>query len=227
MDELARRGASNINFVTGTHFAPAIIEAIDLARRKGLNVPTVWNSSGYETIETLELLEPVVDIWLPDIKSLDPGVCKSYFNAANYPRIATEAIEWMTTRGAPKVDSEGKMLSGTIIRHLVMPGVIDDTENVIRWLAERIGGSAIISIMTQYLPLGTLEESPKRTLTRVESDAVSAILEKYEIESGYIQEFASDSPWSPDFSRLNPFPTNYADPVWHWRDGFVDGANPL
>ena len=199
MAELSRRGASNINLVTGTQFAPTIIEATDRARRDGLIIPTVWNSSGYEEIDTLELLDPAVDIWLPDLKSLDPEICKSYFDAPDYPGIATDAIEWMVSRGDPVVDAQGKLLSGTIIRHLAIPGVIDDTENVIRWIAERIGDHAIISLMTQYLPLGPLEKSPTRALTPIEADAIQAILEAYGIENGFIQEFAADSEWSPDF----------------------------
>ena len=221
MLRLDASGASNINIVTGTHFAPAIVEAVDVARAAGLRLPVVWNTSGYESIKTLEHLSTIVDVWLPDIKTFDPAIAKAMLNAPDYPARVKDAALWMSSRSTLRYDGD-TLVSGTICRHLVLPGLFDDTESVLRWYADHLRQSTLLSVMAQYIPTANGGETISRSLERSEYDAMIALLWRFDIDSGFVQELEDERFWIPDFARTNPFPGQYSDPVWHWRFGFVD-----
>ncbi|MCL2601478.1 MAG: radical SAM protein [Treponema sp.] len=230
--ELQNIGAENINIVTGSHTAPALIWGVQAARNQGLSIPVLWNSSGYEGAETLELLKDVIDVYLPDLKTLDADVAKKYFNAPNYPESATAAIlAMMNARplrfGAGKGirNTPNVILEGVIIRHLVIPGRLEGTRAVIRWFADNCAGRgagggdrAMLSLMTQYTPVqipNVKAEIPGRFITQDEYDAVLEMLDEFGIENGFIQDLITDANWLPDFSRSNPFPSKLSVPVWH------------
>ena len=221
MLRLQSAGASNINLVTGTHFSPAIIDAVRIARTNGLVLPTVWNSSGYEKIDTLELLDDCIDIWLPDVKTFDCEFAGLLMNAPDYPERAREATLWMASRGAPVYENE-RLVSGTIVRHLVMPGLMDDTEQVIRWYSMNLKNAAHLSVMAQYVPVSNEPQTIRRQLAKSEYEAVVSLLVRYEIENGYIQELEHGTDWLPDFSRANPFPREHVVPVWSQYTGFIE-----
>ena len=201
--ELQNRGAENINIVTGSHAVPAIARYLSAAKTAGLRLPVLWNSSGYENPETLELLDGLVDTWLPDLKTLDSDLAARFFNAPDYPTAATAAILWMT-RNRP---------DGVIIRHLILPGYLESTRAVLRWFADN--AHAQLSLMTQYTPIGGSTHVPGRFLSKREYETVLGWLEEFGIEDGFCQELVTGSDWLPDFNRPNPFASNLSVAVWH------------
>ena len=167
---LEQQGAHNINLVTGAHYAPHIIEALQLARKKGLSVPVVYNSSGYETIETLQLLDGWIDIYLPDYKYYSSYYADRYSHAADYRETAVTAITAMVRQtGAPQYNADGMLTRGTVIRHLMLPGLGGDTAQVLRDIAVRFGDRVLVSLMQQYTPFG-MQDWPEldRTITDAE-----------------------------------------------------------
>ena len=167
---LQQQGAHNINLVTGAHYAPHIIEALQLARKEGLSVPVVYNSSGYETIETLQLLDGWIDIYLPDYKYYSSYYADRYSHAADYRETAVTAItEMVRQTGAPQYNADGMLTRGTVIRHLMLPGLSGDTAQVLRDIAVRFGDRVLVSLMRQYTPFG-MQDWPEldRTITDAE-----------------------------------------------------------
>jgi putative pyruvate formate lyase activating enzyme len=205
---LQNHGAENVNIVTGTHAAPAIIAGLRAARSGGLVIPALWNSSGYESPAALELLREHIDMYLPDIKTMDSDLAAEFFNAPDYPRAAAEAI--------PAMIKNGKR---TIIRHLILPGRLESTRAVLRWFADNAGGRALLSLMTQYTPMPGAGQTgaPDRYVSRREYETVLGWLEEFGIDDGFCQELAAGSGWLPDFKRPNPFSSELSVPVWHWR----------
>ena len=224
---LQERGAQNANMVTGTHFSPNIAEGVQDARSRGLEVPVVWNTSGYESRRGLELIGAFSDVFLPDIKTLDRSTAAVLFGTPDYPDVATEAVEWMASQKEIEFDPNGMLTSGTIVRHLVLPGYVDRTRRVIDWFAEKLLGRALLSVMFQYIPPvhpGNPATALDRGVDEVEYCRVLSMLEESGIEDGYIQERVPirepESQWRPDFDSREPFPQGYSDTVWHWKNGF-------
>lgn len=218
-------GAANINLVTGTQFAPDIASAVQRARQKGLRLRIVWNSSGYENDEGLAIIESFTDVFLPDLKTLDEEASRRMFNARDYPQRATEAILKMAEKGQPVIDSDGMMQSGTVVRHLVLPGRINDTRKVLQWFGANLRDRALLSLMFQYLPPVAQSQNPVepgRTIEDAEYYQVIGILEELELDDGWVQEPEYNSPWMPDFEAPNPFPDEFSKVVWNWRTGFVN-----
>jgi putative pyruvate formate lyase activating enzyme len=208
---LQERGAENINIVTGSHAVPAIVQALECAKMSGLSIPVLWNSSAYETIETLTLLRDAIDIYLPDLKTLDGRLAKQFFGAEDYPRYAVAAIKTMLEFKPHQV----------IIRHLVLPGHLESTYDVLRWFADNARGRADLSLMTQYTPRPPYPPSaPQRYVNNCEYDTIMSWLAEFEIDDGYYQELETGSEWLPDFTQENPFPSELSIPVWHWREGY-------
>ena len=177
---LEQQGAHNINLVTGAHYAPHIIEALQLARKKGLSVPVVYNSSGYETIETLQLLDGWIDLYLPDYKYYSSYYADRYSHAADYRETAVTAITAMVRQtGAPQYNADGMLTRGTVIRHLMLPGLGGDTAQVLRDIAVRFGDTVLVSLMRQYTPFD-MQDWPEldRTITAAEyADACALFCE--------------------------------------------------
>lgn len=158
MVELQRQKANNINLVTPTHFIPQIIEAIKIAKKKGLRIPIVYNSSGYEKVETLKKLDGLIDIYLPDLKYYDDALAMKYSKAPFYFDIATKAIKEMVRQvGLPKFDKNNIMKKGVIVRHLLLPKQLEDSKKIIKYLYETYQDKIWISIMNQYTPLKQVE----------------------------------------------------------------------
>ena len=187
--ELEAQGAHNINLVTAAQFVPAVIEALKLYRPK---IPIVYNSSGYERIETLRMLEGYVDIYLPDFKYIDPGMAKLLSGAEDYPEVAMEAIREMLRQTGPAVyDEDGMMLRGTQIRHLVLPGMTGDSMKILSVIADEFPGAAV-SLMGQYVPFGKALDMPglNRRLKKKEYARVLAHMEAIGLP-GYRQALES------------------------------------
>jgi putative pyruvate formate lyase activating enzyme len=242
---LEEKGAENINLVTGSHAVPTLVEGIHLARERGLSVPVLWNSSAYESVETISLLADTVDVFLPDLKTLDNEISRRFFLAPKYPERATAAIlKMLEIRGTLKYgpSAVGKnpgfsaaasgevLVSGTMIRHLILPGCLEATKEVIRWFANHARERALLSLMTQYTPIKGIKADdgkspPGRFLNREEYERVCGWLEDFGIEEGFFQEPIHDGEWLPDFNRVNPFSSELSLPVWHWREGPVQVIN--
>jgi putative pyruvate formate lyase activating enzyme len=217
---LREKGAENINVVTGSHVVPALALALETARSRGLTLPVFWNSSAYESPAALALLENAVDGYLPDLKSLDPVLSGRLFNAPDYPQRAEAAIRRMMEHRKLRYRG-GVMVSGVIVRHLVLPGHLESTRQVLRWFAENCRGRALLSLMTQYTPVKNSAEAPARYTDREEYETLLRWLEEFDIEEGFYQELTPDKGWLPDFNRPNPFSSALSEPVWHWREGFL------
>lgn len=160
--ELQQKGALNINLVTPTHYVPQIIEAIKIARKNGLKLPIVYNSSGYENVETIKLLKGYVDVYLPDFKYVSTEYSKLYSKAENYFIYVTKAIEEMVNQvGEATFDENGIIKKGVIVRHLMLPGLLFDSKKVIDYVYDNFGDKVYISIMNQFTPLEILKDYPK------------------------------------------------------------------
>ncbi len=190
--ELQGKGANNINLVTAGHYLPYIISSVGRARERGLNIPIVYNTGGYEEADALKLLEGTVNIYLPDLKYLSPELAARYSHAPDYPEIACAALEEMVRQaGEPEFDDRGMMTKGVIVRHLVLPGQVRESKKVIRYLYETYKDRIYLSIMNQYTPMPGIEEAyPElgRTVTAREYDEVVDYAIELGVENGFIQE---------------------------------------
>lgn len=159
---LQQRGAHNIDLVTPTHYAAQLTEAIPLARERGLTIPIVYNCGGYERVETLRMLDGLIDIYLPDFKYYSSYYSERYSHASDYFDVAVDAIDEMVRQTAePVIDSDGLMRSGTIIRHLMLPGLGSDTAHILRTIAKRWKTDVFVSLMRQFTPCTDLTDYPE------------------------------------------------------------------
>lgn len=192
--ELQEKGANNINLVTPGHFVPQIVKALDQARREGLTLPVVYNTSSYETVDTIKMLEGYVDIYLPDFKYMSPVLSKKYSHAPDYAEVAKAAIAEMVRQTGKAVfvngDEDNLILSGTIVRHLTLPGCMEDSMQILKYLHETYGDTIYISIMNQFTPLSNLEKYPElnRKINDEEYEALVDYAIEIGIENGFIQE---------------------------------------
>lgn len=189
--ELQEKGAANINLVTGEHFVPGILEGLTLAKGKGLAIPVVYNSSGYEKPETIRLLEGFVDIWLPDFKYWDDELGLRFSRVPDYRERATLAIGEMVRQTGPCVfDEEGYLKKGVVVRHLLLPGHVKNSKEVVRYLYETYGDRIYLSIMSQYTPLSSELAYPElnRKVTRREYERLLDFALELGVENGFFQE---------------------------------------
>lgn len=189
--EQQERNVANINLVTPTSFVPQIIEAIKIAKANGLYIPIIYNTNGYENVETIKLLKGYIDVYLPDLKYADDELAKKYSKIDNYFEIATDAIKEMINQvGAPKFDQDGMITKGVIIRHLVLPNYIENSKKVLKWIKENLPNDIYVSIMAQYFPTYKAKEDDKinRKLTKEEWKEIEDLVDEIEIENGFIQE---------------------------------------
>lgn len=190
MLSLQEKGAHNINLVTPTQYVNEIIEAVSSARKNGLTVPIVYNTSGYEKRETIARLFDTVSIFLTDFKYFDNMLSRKFSKADDYFEQASTSLEEMVKQtGKPKFDTDDMMLTGTIVRHLILPGHIDDSKKVIQYLYKKYGDEIILSIMNQYTPMGRLPfQELNRKVTQSEYDQVINFALELGIENAFIQE---------------------------------------
>ena len=189
--ELQEKGANNINLVTPTHYAPHIIRALDIVRGKSLKIPVLYNCGGYESVETLKMLEGYIDIYMPDFKYMDSKIAKKYSNAANYPEAARAAIaEMVRQTGKCRFNENGIMQKGTLVRHLVLPSCTENSKRVIEYLYNTYGGSIYMSIMNQYTPMPYVINYPEinRAVTAAEYDEVIDFAVDLGVENAFVQE---------------------------------------
>lgn len=198
---LESQGVCNINLVTPSHFTIPIIHAIELAIRQGIKLPFVWNSSGYESVESLRLLDGYIDIFLPDFKYKSPALSLKYSGAEDYFMVACAALETMKNLQRDNIFSNGLMKKGVLVRHLVLPGCTDDSLDLLDYLYDTYRHRIYLSIMNQYTPMSAaLPDALSRKLTKEEYNRVSSYALLLGIKNGFFQqgEAASES-FIPDF----------------------------
>lgn len=181
----------NINLVTPTSYVPQIIESIKIARKKGLKIPIIYNTNGYENIETIKMLDGYIDVYLPDLKYAEEETAKKFSKVDDYFEIATKGIKEMIKQvGTPKLDENGMIKKGVMIRHLVLPNNIENSKKVLKWIVENLPKKIYISVMAQYFPTYKAKEIDEinRKLTKEEWKQIGDYIEELEIENGYVQE---------------------------------------
>lgn len=203
MRRLEAEGAHNISFVTGTQYVPAIMDALGLYRP---HLPLVWNSGGYESIDTVKALGKYIDIWLPDYKFALPELAAKYCRAADYPEVAMKAIELMCELSGGNIIEDGVMKRGVIVRHLVLPHNVRNSVAALRKIRSRLPNDTLVSIMSQYTPSGDISHHPElnRRLTEQEYQKICQTAEELGIE-GFLQELSSASEeYVPEFDMSVP-----------------------
>ncbi len=199
--QLEEAGANNINLVTPTHYTEQIIEALDIYKP---SIPIVWNTSGYETAETIKRLDGYVDIFLSDFKYFSAELSKKYSLAPNYFEECSKATLQMRKNQPSDIFENGLMKKGLIIRHLCLPNQTKDSEKVIDWIYENLGNQTYLSLMSQYVPMGNAESHPEinRKIKPVEYKILVNKLNKLEFKNVFLQDFSSaTSDYTPDFSK--------------------------
>ena len=196
MEDLIARGAENIDLVTPTHYLPTIIPALT----PRLSVPVVYNCGGYERVETLSALEGLVDIYLPDLKYFDNALAMGLSGCSDYRQVATAAIREMVRQTGPVVWQGDKITRGVIVRHLILPGHIENSLKVLDWLGETFApGEILVSLMRQYTPMGGLKTPFDRRVTDEEYDAVLSWMYLNELEGFTQEKSAATEDFIPDF----------------------------
>jgi putative pyruvate formate lyase activating enzyme len=194
MLELQFQGASNINLVTPTPFVLHIIEAVRIAKNKGLRLPIIYNTNGYESLETIAMLKGTVDIYLPDIKYQNNRYSLKYSKVPDYFDYASGAVKAMIKQvGYPNFDENGMMKKGVLIRHMIMPDLIEDSKDILRWIKSELGEKAYVSLMCQYTPMYKANEYEEinRKLDDWEYEYIMSFFFKLGLENGFVQDYSS------------------------------------
>ncbi|MBF8251543.1 MAG: Radical SAM domain protein [Deltaproteobacteria bacterium] len=208
MLELQSLGCHNINFVSPSHFAAQIVRAVDIAASKGLMIPLVYNTNGYDSLDTLRLLEGIIDIYLPDIKYSDDNAALEYSKVGDYVEHSRAAILEMKRQvGDLVIDSEGIAQRGLIVRHLVLPNDLAGSRESLRFISEKVGKETYISVMSQYFPTHKAAEYPliSRPISFSEYEKALEWLDSFGLENGWMQEHSSRDFYQPDFDKDKPF----------------------
>jgi len=217
-------GAENINLVTPSHMAPTLADYFQNVRKAGVRLPIAWNSSGFESPETVSMAADFTDIWLPDLKTLDMDTARRIYGIGGYPEIAARAILKMADYGGAVSVENGRMLRGLMVRHLILPGEMDSTRGVLSWFAENLKGRAWLSLMSQYTPVhipGEKRRIPDRPLNEAEYEEVLEWLDEFGIDDGFVQELVPGEDWLPDFRQPDPFSSDLSRIIWSWDKGFL------
>ncbi len=205
--EQQQKGVNNINLVTPTMYVDSIIEAIKIAKKNRLNIPIVYNSSGYEKVDTIKKLKGYIDIYLPDFKYATNRLAKKYSGVNNYVESVIPAITEMINQvGTPKFNSKGILQSGVVIRHMVLPNNVLNSKMVLKKIAEKFKDKALVSVMAQYFPAGDALRYPEisRKVSKIEFDQIEEYLSILGIENGYIQELGEhEEEYVPEFNLDN------------------------
>lgn len=198
-----QKGANNINLVTPTSYVYQIIEALDIAKQKGLTIPIIYNSNGYETIQTIDALQGYIDVYLPDLKYYSDTLAYQYSGVHNYFDTATKAIMRMQEQvGKVEFDQRGIIQKGVIIRHLVLPNHLLNSKHILKWIKENMPQETYVSIMAQYFPthLTTKDSLLNRKLTKKEYQEIEKYLYTLDLKNGYMQELGEhEEEYVPNF----------------------------
>ena len=201
--EEQKNNAHNINLVTPTMYVLQIIEAIKIARKNGLTIPIIYNSNGYENVETIKLLNGYIDVYLPDLKYYDDEIARKYSKINNYFENASKAIlEMYFQVGLPKFDDNGLIKKGLIIRHLVLPNNIDNSKKVLSWIKDNLPKDIYVSLMAQYFPTNKAKDFPElnRKLTNEEFNEIKKYFDNLNFTNGYFQELGEhEEEYVPNF----------------------------
>lgn len=203
--ELQKKGANNINLVTPTHYVPWIVKGLKLAKENGLTIPVVYNTSSYENVDTIKMLDGLVDIYLPDLKYYDNSYGIKYSRCSNYFKYASKAIAEMIQQvGKMEFDDKGIMKKGVIVRHLLLPGHLEDSKKIIKYLYDKYQDDIIISIMNQYTPVRELEyEDLNRKVVDEEYDELIDYAYDVGVRKAFIQEGdTQEISFIPDFDKF-------------------------
>ena len=188
---LQEQGADNINLVTPTHYVPQIISSLDIAKSKGLNIPVIYNSGGYESVETIKLLRGYIDVYMPDFKYFSDKYAIEYSCAPNYFNVAAAAIDEMFQQVGENVfDNRGMINKGVIVRHMMLPGLLFETKKILDYLHSSYGDNIYISLMSQYTPMPNVREHPKLS-KRINELHYQAMVE-YCLDCGIKNVFVQD-----------------------------------
>lgn len=202
--ELQEKGANNINLVTPTHYVPQIIEALKIAQKNNLTIPILYNTNGYDSIETIKALDGYVDVYLPDFKYFNNKYAVKYSTANNYAENAIKVINEMVSQvGKPKFDSHGNMIKGVIVRHLMLPGLLFDSKKIIDYLYNKHKDDIYISLMNQYIPMFNAHNYPEinKPLNPKHYDSLINYALELGVKNGFIQdEGTNKSDFIPDFN---------------------------
>ncbi len=203
--ELIEKGAHNINLVNPSHYTQAIKEAILPLKQQGkINLPIVYNTNGYDSLETLQNMKGIVDVYLPDFKYFSEKTAIKYAAASDYPQVCRNAIlEMYNQVGSPVLDSSGIIKKGLVIRHLILPGHVKESISILDWVSENLPQEVYVSLMSQYTPYYNAKNFPEinRPITRNEYYRAVNHLYKLGLEEGYVQEReSSDTQYIPDFN---------------------------
>lgn len=202
MLELRDKGAHNINLVTPTHFAPTVRGAIIKAKTAGLDIPIVYNTSSYDTVETLRSLEGLVDIYLPDFKYYLPRTAEALSGAHDYPEVAKSAIAEMVRQKGKIILNGGMMVEGVIVRILLLPSHVAEAKLTLKYLHEAYGDKIYISLMNQYTPMADMKPPLDRKVTRTEYYELTDYAERIGVRLGFIQDFGTaDESFIPSFDN--------------------------
>lgn len=202
------QGCHNINFVSPSHFVPQIAAAVLATVPKGLDIPLVYNTSGYDNPSTVEVLDGIIDIYLADLRYSSGATAKKLSQAGDYVEYAREAIKEMHRQVGPLiVDEEGVARKGLIVRHLILPNGLAGSRDSLTWLAQELGRDVAVSIMAQYSPQHLAKRVPllSRSVTAGEYEEVLGLLDELGLENGWVQDLAASEEYIPDFDRKHPF----------------------
>ena len=210
MLELQERGCHEIGFVSPTHFVPQIVKSVEIAASRGLHLPLIYNTNAYDSVEVLQLLDCVIDIYLPDLKYSDDDMGYQYSKIKGYPRHARAAIKEMHRQVGSEliIGEDGLVKRGLIIRHLVLPNDIADSKSALKWVHNELGRHTTLSVMSQYFPTHRALTMPlvDRKIRQGEYERVLAMLETLEMDHGWAQEYEASEYYKPEFEdRDRPF----------------------
>lgn len=208
-----------LGLVSASHYAHLVAPLMEALHRRGLTPTVVWNSNGYESVETLRMIAPYIDVYLPDFKYMDADVSRRYSNAADYPAVAQKALLEMRCQmgSALHCDETGLAFRGIIVRHLVLPGQVDNSLRCLDWLAEEMGAKIMVSLMAQYYPPAVTAHTAGsqqafqwpdqlgRPITQQEYDVVTDHFHQLGFRNGFMQELTAKDSFHPDFSKAQAF----------------------
>jgi len=209
IDICVKQGAKSVGFVSPSHLAEQVKLIIESLRENHFSLTTVYNSNAYDSVETLQKLENYIDVYLPDFKYMDSNLAKTYSQVLDYPEVAAKAIrEMYRQKGSSlRLDDDGNIESGLIVRHLVLPNHIENSISVLKYLAEEISPLIYVSLMSQYYPTENVRNHSflNRRITKEEYEKVISEMENLGIFRGWVQELESFSHYRPDFDKKHPF----------------------
>lgn len=209
IEQILDCGATAVGFVSPSHFVPQMMAIIDSLKLRGRKATFVMNTNAYDKVETLASLEGAIDVYLPDLKYMDERLALEYSDAPNYPQVATRALTEMFRQKGAKIelDENGLIRCGLIIRHLVLPGQVENSLECLRFIAEELSPDVHLSLMAQYKPIPAVFSHPTlgRTLRQEEYEEVLCEMDRLGFNRGFIQSLESPLVYLPNFLRPHPF----------------------